>query len=675
MIPGVSAEMARAYHRKRYTPERCFWVVTGNVEPETVCRTLEDLLGDWEERHPGEQPVSVPPFVRGTSAGTDFVFPDTVARLLIGIRLPDFRLENLPRTDILFGLLGAGPGSRLNRKFELEKQLALELRTFCWTLPGCCGTAGIGAVVSPQKLNQLEKQLTAELKQIASGDISDAEINREKMQQYADHLRQLESIEYISSAIGMCAMESLLPEAADRYQKCLEEITPDQIREEAARVLQPEGLHIVRQLIHEKKMRRTLRTAAAVSPVQVGSSCGLPLVLVPERTIPLAHVSLILPAGTVFEKPGQAGVAKLAAALLPTGTKKNNENALLAALDACGAELSVNSGYNSFAISLNAPKKNFRKALKILNDVLTCPRFGDREFDREQERLIEYLNSRAAAALETAFDRGRALLLNGHPYAAGQNGTAESIRSLTVRDVSSFYFNGLRRSRAVAGFGGDIDEKEACALADDLLGPLPWLETSAEFPQPPVFPDQSAEEHIPLDRNQTAVTVTVKGQAFAGMARHQAFMILSSAENGLSAKLFKDIREDNALAYSVGMDMAGGFHPGWFTFYAQTRCDRMDETIRLLLNEIKRLGGSGLADDEFKAAKESTLFRTEKRYDRTADALNSSLLELFYDKKAVPGEAEELRILKSLSRKKVNEEIVSAFSDAVPIIVCAGKMP
>ena len=101
----------------------------------------------------------------------------------------------------------------------------------------------------------------------------------------------------------------------------------------------------------------------------------------------------------------------------------------------------------------------------------------------------------------------------------------------------------------------------------------------------------------------------------------------------------------------------------------------MEETIRRLLGEIRRLGSSGLADDEFKTAREGTLFKIEKRYDQTADALNSSLLELFYDPKAVPGAAEELRILKSLSRKKVNKEIVSAFSDAVPIIVCAGKMP
>ena len=46
--------------------------------------------------------------------------------------------------------------------------------------------------------------------------------------------------------------------------------------------------------------------------------------------------------------------------------------------------------------------------------------------------------------------------------------------------------------------------------------------------------------------------------------------ILGQAENGLSANLFKLVREKNALSYSVGMTYSMGFHPGYFAFYAMT---------------------------------------------------------------------------------------------------------
>ncbi|MBQ7209090.1 MAG: insulinase family protein [Lentisphaeria bacterium] len=674
MIAQVTAEKALAYHARRYTPGRCFWVVTGNVDPDEVFRMLEDLLGDWEESRLEDPCVPAPPLLPGTEAGTDIVFPDTVSRLLIGARLPDCRREDLPPADILFGLLGAGKGSRLTRKFERETGLALSIRSFCFALPGYCGAAGIGATVTPKKMAQLERQLREELAEIASGGLSDAEIEREKNQQYAESLRQLEELEYVSSAIVTGVMGSGTPEAADRYEEQLEETTPARVRETAARILQSDALHVVRQLTSEKRRRRPQRLSGTTPVIRLDDAAGIPLLWLPERTIPLAHAALILPGGTIFEKPGKAGEAKLAAALLSAGTGKHDEETLLAALDQCGADLSVHSGYNSLIISLDAPKKSFRTALELLTEILSGPRFGKREFLREKKRLLEALASRRTAALETAFDRARALLLGAHPYAAGPSGTTESVKALDVSDISRFYCGGLRRSRAVAGFGGDVGEREARDWAEELLSRIPWLEGVPELPPPPVFPRRPSEERIRLDRDQTAVTVSVRGQAYADRFRHYAFMLLSSAENGLSARLFKNVREDNALAYAVGMDMAGGFHPGWFTFYAQTRCDRIDETVALLRDEIGRLGTSGLTGKEFETARESTAFGIGKAYDRIAGGLESSLLEVYYDRQAVPGAEEELRRLGTLSRQAVNEQIVSAFSDAVPVVVCAGKM-
>ena len=673
MIARVTAEKALAYHEKRYTPGRCFWVVTGNVDPDEVFKMLEDLLGDWEESRLEETPVPVPPLIPGSEAGTDIVFPDTVSRLLIGARLPDSRREELPPADILFGLLGGGKGSRLNRKFERETGLALNVTSFCIAMPGC-GAAGIGATVTPGKTAQLERQLREELTKIASGDLSDAEIEREKNQQYAESLRQLEDLEFVSSAIGTVVMESETPEAADRYEEQLEETTPARVRETAARVLRSDALHVVRQLTSAKRHRRPERLRGTTPVIRLDDAAGIPLLWLPERTIPLAHVTLILPGGSIFEKPDKAGEAYLAAALLSSGTEKHDEEAFLAALDGCGANLSVYSGYNSLVIGLDAPKKSFKTAMELLTEAVACPRFGQRQFERERQKLLEKLTSRRTAALETAFDRSHALLLGKHPYAAGPSGTIESVKTINVSDVAAFYRSSLCRSRAVAGFGGDIDEREVRTWAGELLSRIPWQEKVPELPPPPDFPRMPVEERIRLDRDQTAVTVSIRGQAYVSRTFHHAFMLLLSAENGLSARLFKNVREDNALAYAVGMTLAGGFHPGWFTFYAQTRCDKMDETIGLLLGEIRRLGKSGLTAGEFETAKKSTAFAIAKSYDRISDGLESSLLDVYYDRKAVPGAEEELRQFDSLSRREVNERIISAFSDAVPITVCAGKM-
>ena len=50
LIAGVDRQMALEYHRLRYTPERSFAVVVGNVEATELFEELENKFGSWE-RH------------------------------------------------------------------------------------------------------------------------------------------------------------------------------------------------------------------------------------------------------------------------------------------------------------------------------------------------------------------------------------------------------------------------------------------------------------------------------------------------------------------------------------------------------------------------------------------------------------------------------------------------
>ena len=195
-----------------------------------------------------------------------------------------------------------------------------------------------------------------------------------------------------------------------------------------------------------------------------------------------------------------------------------------------------------------------------------------------------------------------------------------------------------------------------------------------EFPAEPVFPEATVTENIPLEREQTAVVTAIRGERLTDPENHLIYQLLSAAENGLSAKLFKRIREDNALAYSVGMDMAGGFHPGWFAFYAQTRSDRMEDTTALLLSEISRLGSAGLDKEEFESARERVLFKILKRQDSSAGKLYCALLEMFYHPEVLPNAEREIEILRALTLEKVNSVIGKSFAQAIPVTVRAGKI-
>ena len=672
MIAHVTREMAWKYYQQRYTPGRCFWVISGAADPEKIFDKLESLLGSWQASDLFDPPPAEAAYVRPAYRESDIHFPDTVCRLGIGMKLPDAVSSNIPALDILFGVLCNGSSPRLYRKLELEQALALGINGFCYSTAGHI-SAGITAVSAPRNLTKLEKAIRQEIENIASNGITAAELSREKKQQYAESLRQQEDPDNVCSSIGSAVMEYGNPAYADTYLKKLLAADSDDIRKAAESLLNKDIFCTVRQTPIGSASTGKKVSSATTAGCQIFNDKQIPLVHIPMHQIPLVHMNLTLPMGALFEAPGKSGTAKILASMLGTATRDHKELQILDLLDKAGAAFSVSSGMNSFAINMNAPRRSFAKAMNIVTEILSRPIFEKSVFERELFRMQEYLKSRSTAALESAFDQVQKQLLGNHPYANGGSGSLETLNNITREEIENFYFNNFLTQRAACGFAGDCNEQDILQWSGELLSALPWQQRDAAFPDEPEFPQDSIRKLIPLEREQTAVAVGIPGACFKDLQFHRNFQLLLSAENGLASNIFKRVREDNALAYSVGMDMVGGYHPGWFIFYALTRHDKAEETEELLKAEIRRIAEEGLAADEFERAKARTIFRELQESDSTGAKLSGEVLDVYYQRKVLLTTEQKVDQLRDLSRSEVNAVLKNTFSRKPFVSVIAGK--
>ena len=153
---------------------------------------------------------------------------------------------DIPALDVLAGILGMGDGSRLVRILEQEKQLAVTLRSFCYSQP-CGGLLGISAAATPGKLRKLESELRRELDRIRKGGLTRAEVSREKTQQLSEHLRELRGIREIAANIGGGVIAADAPDFSDTYLRRLSGLTPDDVTAAAEKYLTPERFSFVIQ--------------------------------------------------------------------------------------------------------------------------------------------------------------------------------------------------------------------------------------------------------------------------------------------------------------------------------------------------------------------------------------------------------------------------------------------
>ncbi len=672
LIADVTREMMMSYYARRYTPQRCFWVIVGDVDPEQACGWIEKEMGDWKISHVAEAVLPQEP-EQTALRRSEFEFADPLARLAVGFRVPAVTHRDIPALEVLAGILGMGDGSRLVRILELEKKLAIQLRSFCYAQP-VGGMFGIAAGTSPDRLDRLERALRKELAVIRKGGISRAEVEREKTQQFADHLRELGGIREIAANVGGGVIADNAPAMSDSYLQNLKSLTHDDVVRVAEEYLKEEHFSVVRQL--SQNFRRAASAKRPVkrqlTPVLQTLSCGAGAVALADRRLPLIHFCMVLPGGTIFEPAAWGGISGLTADLLTAGSKKRSESAILQALDAGGAELNFAAGANSLILEVSAPRRHFAKVMGVLGELLSFPAFGEAEFEREKENRRELLKSRMQSPRAAATDHARKLLFGKHPYSWGNSGTLAQLENITRDDVASFFASRWNPAQVFFGFGGDCDEAEAWKWAEELSSGIAWRKEALLLPEEPEFPQGRANFSLELPREQTAVVTAIPGIAVTER-EFFAFEILNHAENGLSSRLFKDIREKNAMAYSAGMQLMTGMHRGMLLFHTATTAEQAEAAAGLLQSEIARLCESGLDVGEFEAAREGAAFSAARQCETVSGALVSTLLALHYRQDLeTPWHHEEK--IRSMSRDGVNAILRSSFKQPPCVTGFAGRL-
>lgn len=668
MIATVTRDMAAAYHASRYTPNRCFFVAVGAVDPDWLYRKVGELLGDWKMGSLHELPL---PEIPGALAPRtiETVFPDTVSQLCL--LLPPIAPKENGAAEVLSGILAGSTGSRLVQSLELEKELALNVESAIENFSGF-SVPLITAVTTPGKLDKLESALRRELAAAAAGEITADELRREKTQRYADQLRQMCVPSQIASAMVEGVMLNSDPGFAGAALEALEKLELDELRSFAAKILDSKQFLIVKQRPEPPASRKT--AAADKIKAELSSTpSGVQLLTCSDHAVELVSFSLLLPGGAIAEPLEKRGLSHCIANTLLSGCGKRNESRLAATLDRYGMDVSFNTGLNTFAAKMNAPRKYFADAFKVMTELLCDPTFPALPFEREKKRQLEKFRRRQMKPAKAAFRAGCLALFGSHPYGCGEHGTPECVQSFTPEIAKEYWKQLFSSDSCIMGFAGDIDSGTAALRAQYLDNAVNWQRKTPPLPETPVFPTASQVIEIPIEREQTVVMKLLRIPPLKGETG-TLFHMLNSAENGMNSRLFQRVREDKSLAYSVGTKAAGGFHPGVFAFSAATQADKIADVEECFDEEISRLAAEGLSEEEFNMARDSMLFRLARASESSHALLDFTMLDMFYGEDVNALEMLSQR-LKECTLDHFNAAIRESFTDPVTVTVHAGKLP
>ena len=670
-ISAVTREDLVSYHAKRYTPERCFLVVTGNVNSEEIFAAVEEWVSNWKNSGSCDPILPQEP-EQLWKRENEFTFPDNLSRLVIGTR-PSAALEDIAAHNILWGALGMGYAGILPVKFTVNNPLALDLRIIDYTLPGG-GLCGVSAIAKESDISKLKSGILKELEHIAKNGIPRAAIVQEKTQQYAEKLRRANDIENIAAEIVDNIIQNGSPDKENSMFKKINAVTVEQVMETAKKELVQDKFSIVTQHCNESGKKSIYIRQQTTGYTVSSTPEGCEVLSIQDKTVPQISMALVMPGGPLFDPAEKTGLSSMAIRMLSTGTEKHSEEQILTRLDRCGADFYAQCHANSAICQLTVPKKHFSKAFALFAEQLVSGKFAEEIFSREIERVADGLRHRAITPSSAAIKRALELLMNNHPSAIGKDGSLDTIQLLKAKDAKDFFSRMLCSGMLKIGFAGDISCQDAEKYAFNLtasciksISPLPMT-------TPPVFTKQEIFEQIPLKKEQTAVIMSFAGIKAVSRKEQLAQAILRQLENGLSSAIFEKVREDNSLAYSVGLNTMSGLQQGAISFHATTAKGKTGLVLQLFREELERLKQHKISAEEFARAREQAAFASCINLNNPAYMLPESLLDLYYRNpvKTNPQELENEYL--NFTQKDFYDVFDEPFQNAVPVCVEAGNI-
>lgn len=341
------------------------------------------------------------------------------------------------------------------------------------------------------------------------------------------------------------------------------------------------------------------RETKVPQPAEKTLDNGLRVIVVSKHNIPLVAARLMVKAGGAMDAKGRDGLASLTSTVLTTGTKTKSAEQIARGVEALGAMMDADAGWDNSTIDLSVMSSNLPKAMEYMADVARNATFVKDEFERERAQAIDALQVNLRQPRTVAGAVASRLIFGDAPYGHTLEGTPQTLAAIKREDLVKFHAANYRPDNAVLVLAGDIKAEDAFKLAQSLFGtwkgsgPKPAVVAAAAKPAKP----RVVVINMP-DAGQAAVSVGRQGIRRTDPAYLRALVANSVLGGGYSARLNQEIRIKRGLSYGAGSSFAPRAQVGPFVARTETKNESAAEVAGIIVDEMGRLSTSDVPEAE-----------------------------------------------------------------------------
>jgi predicted Zn-dependent peptidase len=331
---------------------------------------------------------------------------------------------------------------------------------------------------------------------------------------------------------------------------------------------------------------------------------GLEVILIPMKETRLATIMILVKVGSGYEIKKQSGISHFTEHLLFKGTKKRKSHKEISNLvESIGGKIDGWTMDDITGYHINVIDKNLEKAIDVLSDIYQNSVFNNSEIEKEKKVIIEEINMYEDDPISKAGNLFLKLVYGNQPAGWGVLGRKESVLKLKRNDFVEYVKKNYTIDKTKIVVAGSFNRKKTIE------------NLKKRFNR--VYRRKGAEK-IPVQEKKNGSNVLIEyrkieqGHFVLGIPvfdifdkrRHILAILSTILGKGMSSRLWILLREKMGVSYYISADEDLFSNYGYFSISSGVNIKKMDDVLRRIKKELKKISSVKVGEAELKRAKE-----------------------------------------------------------------------
>lgn len=309
-------------------------------------------------------------------------------------------------------------------------------------------------------------------------------------------------------------------------------------------------------------------------------------ILFEKRDLPIVSVAFAVRAGGINEDLSEKGISHYIEHMLYKGTPTRNARQIAEQIERNGGELNGFTSEEITAYWCKLPSEKLSDALEVLSDMVKNPKFDETELEKERKVIFEEMKMRKDNPQIYVMDSIQRLLYGG-ALSHDLIGSEKTMNAIDRAKIKQKFNDLYRPENMILCVVGNADFDGITKFAEKNF--LDYSKEKKKVPEQKIFAKNEIKTEKRKGLDQANLVFAYNVPVAGDKKSYDARVLSAVSAEGMSSRLFSEIREKRNLAYSIKGVADINKRYAYNLIYVGTNKKNVEKVKELILEEFEKI--------------------------------------------------------------------------------------